>query len=66
MTAVRRAMIPEAELRRWARVSRKEGVAIRGRRDPDGGLTVEISPSASAPSIGGDDLDDRLAAFGAG
>jgi len=65
MTVARRALIPEAELRRWARVARKEGVAIRGRREADGAFTVEISPAAVALSHDADDLDDRIAAFGA-
>lgn len=64
MKPSRRAAIPESELRRWARVACKEGVAIRGRLAPDGSVTVEISPTVPAPASDNDDLDARLDAFG--
>lgn len=62
--STRRALIPEADLRRWAKVSREEGVSIRGRIDSSGGVTIHIGPMAAA--VGGDDvdLDARLAQFG--
>lgn len=62
MTA-RRAIIREADLRRWARVSREEGVAFRGHVDPNGGFTFALDPFPKASRDVDDDLDDRLAKF---
>ena len=46
----RRALIREADLRRWARVSREEGVAIRGSISPDGTVQVVVEPERSRDS----------------
>lgn len=54
----RRAAFPESELRRWARIARAEGVAIRGTRDADGNVTVVIDPAANG--AGNDNSFDRL------
>lgn len=43
----KRATFPESELRRWARIARAEGVAIRGTRDAQGSVTVVIDPAAN-------------------
>ncbi len=61
---MRRALIREADLRRWARVSREEGVAFRGHVDPNGGFTFALDPFPTANRDAVDDLDDRLAKFG--
>lgn len=59
-----RALIREADLRRWARIAREEGVAIHGHVDPAGGVTIHMSAVPSAtPDKTGDDLEDRIAAF---
>ncbi|SCW36907.1 hypothetical protein SAMN02927924_00236 [Sphingobium faniae] len=42
--AARRALIREADLRRWARIARDEGVAIRGSIAPDGTVQVLVEP----------------------
>ena len=52
-----RALINQSELRRWARISREEGVAIRGRIDA-GGLTIIVEPAA--PSGAPDDDDSKF------
>ncbi|MES2157599.1 MAG: hypothetical protein V4512_07330 [Pseudomonadota bacterium] len=49
MTA-RRALIRESDLRRWARVSREEGVAIRGSIALDGTIEVLIEPGKARES----------------
>lgn len=61
----RRAIIREADLRRWARVSREEGVAFRGHVDPNGGFTFALDPFPKAGRNDDDDLDDRLSRFAA-
>jgi hypothetical protein len=60
-----RAIIREADLRRWARISREEGVAIRGHVEPNGGVTITVNPTTIATRDDGDDLDNRLRAFAA-
>ncbi|SLK06575.1 hypothetical protein [Novosphingobium mathurense] len=60
-----RSLIRESDLRRFARISSEEGVTIRSRLDPDGGVTITINPAAAAPAIASDSLDARLDAFGA-
>lgn len=52
------------DLRRMARVSREEGVAIRATRDMDGAFTIHFDPK-SAKLNDSDDLDDRIASYGA-
>jgi hypothetical protein len=64
-TSRRRALILEADLRRFARISSQEGVTIRSRLDPDGGVTIIINPAAGSAGTGTDTLDARLEAFGA-
>lgn len=61
----RRALIRLDDLRRMAQVAREEGVDIRAHRAPDGSFTFNISARGAAAGQGGDDLDDRLAQFGA-
>lgn len=61
----RRAVIREADLRRFARISSREGVTIQSRVDPDGGITITIHPSSGTAGFKTDNLDARLAAFGA-
>lgn len=61
--ATRRALIPEADLRRWARISRQEGVCIHGRVDSNGGVTILVKPNSRTEIVEADDLDDRLAQF---
>lgn len=59
-----RALIREADLRRWARIAREEGVAIHGHVDPAGGVTIHMSAASSSTSDKrGDDLEDRIASF---
>lgn len=64
--AGRRALISTDDLRRMAKVAAEYGVNIKGKLDPLGNFTVNIAP---ATMIGGnddgDDLDNRLAEFGA-
>lgn len=62
-----KALIREADLRRWARVVREEGVAIHGRVDPLGGITIHMSPAATTTAFDDEDADlrARLDAFGA-
>lgn len=64
-TSHRRALIREADLRRFARISSQEGVTIRSRVDPDGGITITINPASEIAGRRSDNLDARLAAFGA-
>jgi len=58
-----RALIRESDLRRWARISREEGVAIKGRVDANG-LTMSITPVSNPAERESDDLDRRLDEFG--
>ncbi|MCI4653882.1 hypothetical protein [Sphingomonas aquatilis] len=59
-----RALIREADLRRWAKIAREEGVAIHGHVDPTGGVTIRMSAAPKIiPEKTGDDLEDRVAAF---
>lgn len=58
-----RAIIHLDELRRWARVARDERVAINGRIEPDGAVTINVTALIDAPIAGEDDLDARLDAF---
>ncbi len=62
MTA-RRAIIREADLRRWARVSREEGVAIRGRVELNGSVTITLDPFPKPTADHDDDFDARLSRF---
>jgi hypothetical protein len=55
MTA--RAVIRESELRRWARISREQGVAIRGRIEGNS-VTITIDPAGYAR-----DRDDDACRF---
>lgn len=48
--AARRALIREADLRRWARISREEGVAIRGSILPNGTVEVLVEPGRTHES----------------
>lgn len=64
-TSNRRAVIREADLRRFARISSQEGVTIHSRVDPDGGITITINPASPVVGFRSDNLDARLAAFGA-
>ncbi|MEJ2410808.1 MAG: hypothetical protein P8Y58_17130 [Novosphingobium sp.] len=59
----KRALIREADLRRFARISSQEGVTIHSRLDPDGGITITIDPGSEAASVRSGDLDSRLAVF---
>lgn len=62
----RRALVREADLRRWARISRDEGVSIRGQIGPDGQITIQIAPALPIQAGRNDsDLDARLDAFAA-
>lgn len=56
--AARRALIREADLRRWARISREEGVAIRGSISPDG--TVEVLVEPGRPREAGNSFDQLV------
>ena len=56
--AARRALIREADLRRWARISREEGVAIRGSFAPDGSVQVIVEPGATRD--GGNSFDQII------
>lgn len=49
----RRAIVPEADLRRWAKIARTEGVAIRGDVAPDGSVSISINP----PEVPSSDYD---------
>lgn len=60
----RRALIPLDELRRWARVSKEEGVSIQGHLAGDGTVTIELHPAAPANDTPQSDLAERLARFG--
>lgn len=63
--SARRAIIREADLRRWARVSREEGVAIRGRVEINGSVTITLDPFPKPTADHDDDFDDRLSRFAA-
>jgi hypothetical protein len=52
----RRALIPVADLRRWAKVSREESVAIRGIISPDGTVAVTVLPD-TAPAANENSFD---------
>ena len=58
-----RAIIHLDELRRWARVARDERVAINGRIEPDGAVTINVTALSNAIITGDDDLDVRLDAY---
>lgn len=60
-----RALIREADLRRWAKIAREEGVAIQSRIDPAGGVTIRMSAAQAELVAPTDDLDARLDAYGA-
>lgn len=60
----RRALLTVTDLRRMAQVVREEGVTLKGRVDPLGGLSFSIAPAGERANDDGDDLDDRLEAFG--
>jgi hypothetical protein len=60
-----RALIREADLRRWAKIAREEGVTIQGRLDAQGGVTIHMTPSTpNEIDRGSSDLDSRLDEFG--
>lgn len=61
MTA-RRALIRESDLRRWARISREEGVAIRGHVDATG-VTISVNPIDPRADPDDDDFDHKMRAF---
>ncbi len=61
--AKRRALIPLDELRRWARVSKEEGVSIHGHLAGDGTVTIKLHPALPAIDPPPDDLDERIARF---
>lgn len=62
-----RAIIRESDLRRWARISREEQVAIKGRIAINGDVVISVDPFAqqATPQDDDGDLDARLQAFGA-
>jgi hypothetical protein len=60
-----KALIREADLRRWARVAREEGVAIHGCVDSLGVVTIYMTPTTVALPDDDADLRARLDAFGA-
>lgn len=63
MSVSRRALIPVADLRRWARVSREEGVAIHGLLNADG-VSITVSPLDPLADHGDDDdFDAKTAQF---
>lgn len=59
-----RAIIREADLRRWARIAREERVTIRGRIDGKGGVTIQMTAVELSLPTDPSDLDARLDAFG--
>jgi hypothetical protein len=63
----RRAMPTTDELRAMAKMVAEYGVTFCGRTDADGVTRWSLGPSGIRASINddGDDLDDRLAQFGA-
>lgn len=63
--AGRRALLPTRDLRRMAQVAREECVTFRRKIDPLGNFSFSLSPLTNDPSDKGDDLDDRIAEFGA-
>lgn len=56
--AARRALIRESDLRRLARVSRDEGVSIRGKVACDGTIEVVIEPRTARES--GNSFDEIM------
>ena len=48
-----------------AQVAREECVTFRRKIDPLGNFSFSLSPLTNDPSDKGDDLDDRIAEFGA-
>lgn len=61
-----KALIREADLRRWARVAREEGVAIHGRVDALGCVTIHLTPTTTAaPDDDNAEFRARLGGFGA-
>lgn len=59
-----RALIREADLRRWARIAREEKVTIHGCIDGQGGVTIQMTAVELMPTTDPSDLDARLDAFG--
>ncbi|WP_294204724.1 hypothetical protein [uncultured Sphingomonas sp.] len=61
-----RALIREADLRRWAKIAREEHVTIHGRLDAQGGVSIHMTPATfTAIETTSRDLDARLDEFGA-
>lgn len=62
--AARRALVPESELKRWAKVSLEMGVTIRHQVSVDGAVTLTVAPRGPENDSGSDDdIDDRLNRF---
>lgn len=59
MTA-RRAILPEAELRRCAKVSAEVGVSIRARVGADGSVSYLFDPPGTRRPDGDDGLDAEM------
>jgi hypothetical protein len=57
---VRRALICEADLKRMARVVRKEGVAMRVKIETDGGISLTFGIDAKADSGQRNGFDEAL------
>lgn len=59
-----RALIREADLRRWARIAREERVTIHSHIDGKGGVTIQMTAVELSLPTDPSDLDARLDAFG--
>jgi hypothetical protein len=61
--ATRRALVHEADMRRWAKIAREEGVAVRCKIEPNGARTILIDPPGARKAAGDDDLDAAMGGF---
>lgn len=59
-----RALVKEAELRRWAKIAREEGVSIQSRFDPAGGVTIRMVAAQPETDAAPDNLRDLITDFG--
>jgi hypothetical protein len=59
----RRAILPEAELRRCAKVSVETGVSIRARVGVDGSISFIFDPPGTRATNADDDLDAQMGRY---
>lgn len=59
----RRALLPESELRRCAKVSVETGVSIRARVGIDGSVSFAFDPPGTRAANVDDDLDEKMGRY---